>query len=181
MGRLPEYDRDELLIAAATLFGRLGYEGCSLSDLVDGLGVHRASLYKAFGSKRGLFVATLQHHGEHALAELTSELASCPSVEDRIALASGSDAIDLLLVASLVRGSDSQIAHLIAMGLARLGSAVVWKSDASDTTPAIEIEARTMGFLFVSCRLARRCLPLEDLPSQQSSYVGLFNNKGETK
>lgn len=181
MGRLPEYDRDEVLIATASLFGRLGYEGCSLSDLVAGLGIHRASLYKAFGSKRGAFVAALQHHGDHALPELAAELASCPRVEDRIALAAESNALDLVLVASLERGSDSQIANLIAAALVRLGSAVAWEGDECDSTPAVDTHARTMGFLYVSCRLARRCLPLEDVRSQQRLYVALFNNKGETK
>lgn len=61
MGRTRSFDTDAVLAAAAGLFARLGYEATSVDDLVRELGVHRASLYGAFGSKRGLFVAVLDH------------------------------------------------------------------------------------------------------------------------
>lgn len=50
-----------MLATAAGLFARLGYEATSVDDLVRELGVHRGSLYGAFGSKRGLFGAVLDH------------------------------------------------------------------------------------------------------------------------
>ena len=36
-----------------------GYEGTSIDDLVAATGLHRGSLYTAFGSKRGIFLAVL--------------------------------------------------------------------------------------------------------------------------
>lgn len=65
MGRTRSFDTDAVLAAAAGLFARLGYEATSVDDLVRELGVHRASLYGAFGSKRGLFVAVLDHLSGH--------------------------------------------------------------------------------------------------------------------
>lgn len=41
------------------LFWRNGYERTSTSELVDNLGIARASLYGAFGSKRDLYLAAL--------------------------------------------------------------------------------------------------------------------------
>ena len=60
MGRPPTFDRTEVVRAAATAFLETGYEGTSIDDLVRRTGLHRGSLYQAFGSKRGLFVAALR-------------------------------------------------------------------------------------------------------------------------
>ena len=60
MGRPRSFDEDDVLSRAGELFQRLGYEATSVDDLVTGLGLHRGSLYKAFGSKRGLFVLALR-------------------------------------------------------------------------------------------------------------------------
>lgn len=61
MGRPRGFDTEALLTMAAGLFARRGYDGTSVDDLVRELGVHRGSLYAVFGSKRGLFLATLDH------------------------------------------------------------------------------------------------------------------------
>nr|ARM20287.1 TetR-family transcriptional regulator [Streptomyces sp. 211726] len=59
MARRKEFDPEVALDAAMRLFWRNGYEGTSTSDLVDELGIARASLYGTFGSKRGLYLAAL--------------------------------------------------------------------------------------------------------------------------
>ena len=45
---------------SADAFLRSGYEGTSVEELVGATGLHRGSLYQAFGSKRGLFLACLR-------------------------------------------------------------------------------------------------------------------------
>ena len=45
---------------AARRFLVTGYEATSVDDLVAATGLHRGSLYQAFGSKRGLFLAALE-------------------------------------------------------------------------------------------------------------------------
>ncbi len=49
MGRPKEYVRDEVLDAATHVFWEKGYEGTSVSDLVEGTGLHRRSMYEEFG------------------------------------------------------------------------------------------------------------------------------------
>lgn len=48
-----------MIARAAEVFGRLGYNACSVDDLVAATALQRGSLYKAFGSKRGLFEKVL--------------------------------------------------------------------------------------------------------------------------
>lgn len=68
-----------MVAQCAAVFRSTGYEGTSIDDLVQATGLHRGSLYKAFGSKRGVFLLALRHS-----AELDGD---------------ASDATDLLLVA----------------------------------------------------------------------------------
>jgi TetR/AcrR family transcriptional repressor of nem operon len=60
MGRTRSFEEAEVTRRAAVLFLAGGYEGTSVDELVAATGVHRGSLYAAFGSKLGLFVAALR-------------------------------------------------------------------------------------------------------------------------
>lgn len=60
MGRTRGFDEGDVIDRAAARFVANGYEATSVDDLVGATGLHRGSIYKAFGSKRGLFVAVLR-------------------------------------------------------------------------------------------------------------------------
>jgi TetR/AcrR family transcriptional repressor of nem operon len=59
MARPRTFDEDVVITRAAEVFSRLGYNACSIDDLVGATALQRGSLYKAFGSKRGLFEKVL--------------------------------------------------------------------------------------------------------------------------
>ncbi|WP_285780072.1 TetR/AcrR family transcriptional regulator [Microtetraspora sp. NBRC 13810] len=60
MARTKEFDPDVALGAALELFWKQGYEGTSMADLVEHLGVGRASLYATFGNKQELYLRALR-------------------------------------------------------------------------------------------------------------------------
>ncbi len=62
MGRNQTFETATVVTAARDLFWDRGYEATSVADLETATGVHRSSLYHAFGSKRGLFDAAVQDY-----------------------------------------------------------------------------------------------------------------------
>jgi AcrR family transcriptional regulator len=64
MGRARAFDTDEALDRAMTVFWSKGYEGTSLSDLTEAMGINRPSLYAAYGNKQELFRKALERYGE---------------------------------------------------------------------------------------------------------------------
>jgi len=62
MGRHRCFDENDVLDAAMHVFWLKGYEGASISDLTEAMGINSPSLYAAFGSKEGLFRAVLKHY-----------------------------------------------------------------------------------------------------------------------
>ena len=67
MGRNRTFIEADIVAQCAQIFRSTGYEGTSIDDLVQATGLHRGSLYKAFGSKRGLFVLALRQSAGRAI------------------------------------------------------------------------------------------------------------------
>lgn len=62
VGRPREFDTDQVLDAAMQAFWAKGYEATSMGDLMAATGLHKGSLYQAFGDKHALFVQALQRY-----------------------------------------------------------------------------------------------------------------------
>lgn len=64
MARPREFDVDKVLGEAMEVFWEKGFDGASFADLEARTGVRKASLFAAYGDKRGLFLKALQHYQE---------------------------------------------------------------------------------------------------------------------
>lgn len=74
MARTKEFDPDAALQSALELFWRRGYEATSMADLVEELGIGRASLYATFGNKHDLYLKALERYAESQNPRLLTEL-----------------------------------------------------------------------------------------------------------
>ncbi|MCZ0998885.1 TetR/AcrR family transcriptional regulator [Streptomyces mirabilis] len=74
MARTKEFDPDAALRSALELFWRRGYEATSMTDLVEHLGVGRASIYATFGNKHELYLKALDHYQQARNPQLLREL-----------------------------------------------------------------------------------------------------------
>ncbi|QLH22056.1 TetR/AcrR family transcriptional regulator [Streptomyces sp. Rer75] len=64
IGRPRGFDADEALEQAMRVFWEQGYEGASLTDLTNAMGITRTSMYAAFGNKEDLFRKALDRYTE---------------------------------------------------------------------------------------------------------------------
>src|SRR5580704_12026654 len=80
-GRPRGFCTDKALDSAMLVFWRKGYEGASMVDLTQAIGINSPSLYAAFGSKEGLFRAVLERYDARRNAFMAALLAA-PTARD---------------------------------------------------------------------------------------------------
>jgi TetR/AcrR family transcriptional repressor of nem operon len=79
MARPRTFDIDEAVDGAMLIFWEKGYAGTSLADLLDATELSKSSLYETFGSKRDLFLRTIDHFRTTRLATVGSILNGQPT------------------------------------------------------------------------------------------------------
>jgi TetR/AcrR family transcriptional repressor of nem operon len=97
MARTKEFDPDAVLKRAMELFWHQGYEATSMSDLVEHLGIGRASIYATFGSKRELYLRAYDLYLENGfdfVGVLSQPGPVLPAVEKMVAAFAESSAQD---------------------------------------------------------------------------------------
>jgi AcrR family transcriptional regulator len=75
-GRPRGFDTDEVLARVRDTFWKHGYAGTSMDQLSAATGLHKPSLYGAFGDKKALYLAALDNY----LAEVRAEFAEAFAV-----------------------------------------------------------------------------------------------------
>jgi TetR/AcrR family transcriptional repressor of nem operon len=84
MARTKDFDEDEVLTKAVHLFWRKGYNGTSMQDLVDGLGISRSSLYDTYGDKHTLFIKALESYRESVTNKMCDIVANAVSAKEAV-------------------------------------------------------------------------------------------------
>lgn len=84
-GRPRSFDRLDVLDAAVLVFWEKGYDGASIEDLTEAMGINRPSLYATFGGKRDLFNQAIDRyagtHGNRAFSAFRLEPDNRTAVE----------------------------------------------------------------------------------------------------
>lgn len=71
-GRPREFDMNAALDEALRVFSERGYYAASISELTEAMGLTAGSVYKAFGDKRGVFLAAFDRY-RHVRQQLIDE------------------------------------------------------------------------------------------------------------
>jgi len=84
MARTKEFDERQALVAAMLVFWEKGYDGASIQDLEQAMGLRRTSIYNAFGNKRAIFQRVLACYKESVMASLFAAMDSAPDMREGI-------------------------------------------------------------------------------------------------
>lgn len=85
MARTKDFDEKEVLQKAVYLFWDKGFNGTSMQDLVDGLGISRSSLYDTFGGKHQLYLKALESYKNTYASHLCTLTLEPPSARAAVA------------------------------------------------------------------------------------------------
>lgn len=64
MARHLEFDRTEVVARAVDAFWQVGYDALPALEIAEAMGVAKSSLYNTFGSKRNLFIESVDHYAD---------------------------------------------------------------------------------------------------------------------
>lgn len=65
VGRPKSFDRDQALLAAINVFWNRGYEGASVKNLTEAIGINSPSLYAEFGDKHDLYLQAIDRYANN--------------------------------------------------------------------------------------------------------------------
>lgn len=86
MPRTKTFDESEVLDKAIQVFWKQGFNATSIQDLVEHLGINRASMYDTWGDKHQLYMAALKRYRQGSsswlLEKIRSEVPAKEIIED---------------------------------------------------------------------------------------------------
>ncbi|MEL6617338.1 MAG: TetR/AcrR family transcriptional regulator [Pseudomonadota bacterium] len=154
MARPRSFDTEVAIDKAMQVFWTHGYEGASLPDLLEGMGLTRGSLYKAFTDKKTLFLKVLDHYESKAVQAGVALLTdpAIPDGADRIramftsayqAVTDGDQRGCLLCTAAAGPSAyDRDIARAVEAGLSELRDGMAAALEASPAHADLDAEGR---------------------------------------
>jgi AcrR family transcriptional regulator len=160
MGRPREFDTDAALEKAMRLFWTKSYEGTTVADLTETLGISRPSLYAAFGDKQSLFRAALKRYAAGPACYVAAALGK-PTARE--------------VAEHLLRGAaDLQTSSSNPGGCLTVNGAIASGDEAKPVRQAL-IAHRTAGVALLRRRFeqanAQRDLPRDSDPAALARFV----------
>jgi AcrR family transcriptional regulator len=80
VGRPKKFDRDDAVGRAMDVFWSKGYDGASMKNLTEAMGINSPSLYAEFGDKQGLYLETIDRYANHDACAPLVALESEPDI-----------------------------------------------------------------------------------------------------
>lgn len=84
MARTKAFDENTVLDKAVSQFWCSGYNGTSMQDLVDCLGINRSSMYDTYGDKHTLFIAALKRYRSQMAGAMIQTINESASIKETI-------------------------------------------------------------------------------------------------
>jgi AcrR family transcriptional regulator len=136
IGRPRGFDEDAALEAAMRVFWEKSYEGATMADLTEAMGINRSSIYAAFGDKESIFHRAIERYQEGPKTYMRQALAR-PSLREVVAgliqgtaeflSTRGNPPGCLLIQGALACGTNAELVKQAMIGWRKNGEAVMRK------------------------------------------------------
>ncbi|HTX36551.1 MAG TPA: helix-turn-helix domain-containing protein [Bryobacteraceae bacterium] len=136
MGRPRGFDEDAALEAAMRVFWEKSYEGATIADLTEAMGINRSSMYTAFGDKESVFRRVIERYRQERLTYITQALAQ-PALREVVAglihgsveflTTPGNPRGCLLIQGALACGAEAEAVKQAMIGWRKTGEAAMKK------------------------------------------------------
>jgi TetR/AcrR family transcriptional repressor of nem operon len=84
MARSKQFDERQALVSAMLVFWEKGYEGTSINDLEQAMGLKRTSIYNAFGNKSAIFERVMSCYKESVMSGLFAAMDAAPNIKEGV-------------------------------------------------------------------------------------------------
>jgi len=84
MARSKQFDERQALVSAMLVFWEKGYEGTSINDLEQAMGLKRTSIYNAFGNKSALFERVMSCYKESVMSALFTAMDAASNIREGV-------------------------------------------------------------------------------------------------
>jgi len=137
VGRPRSFDRDEALKKAMYVFWEKGYEGTSMADLIQSIGMKAPSIYAAFGNKDAIFKEVVSRYlpivVNGQLATLNNTSGIYEAVEKTLTecvrlFTSDDNPHTCLIMTAAINASPEHQEHVESLGALRRDYKENWKS-----------------------------------------------------
>lgn len=81
VGRPKQFDRDIAILRAIDVFWSRGYEGASVKNLTEAIGINSPSLYAEFGDKQALYLEAIDRYANDDACEPLLALENEPDIQ----------------------------------------------------------------------------------------------------
>ncbi|MEO8735822.1 MAG: TetR/AcrR family transcriptional regulator [Edaphobacter sp.] len=76
--------RNRIIVKAARLFNKKGFDGCSMQNIVDAVGLEKGSLYGHFPNKEALALASFEYSWKKTCAARTAKMDTVANAVDKL-------------------------------------------------------------------------------------------------
>lgn len=136
----PETKREQVLRAAEEIFAEKGFDGATMKDIAEGVGVKAPALYNHFASKEDIYNSVISESYVQLQEKVLGPIAKAPDLREKLRLL-----VDLLVdfwaehprlpriyAQEVLRGSDLVFAELVPNYMAPLFAGIVKALDDKD-------------------------------------------------
>lgn len=176
MARPKAFAPDEVLLKAIQVFWSKGFAATSMEDLVQAMGINRASMYNAFGNKHALYMKALNAYWETVMLPPLELFVQSGNMLAALAQFQDQGGCFLLSCMSELSSADPEVAEYTGQNIERIRVMIqegVERERAAGLWPTVQSSAEAAS-LVLTCLVGMRMLSKGNLMTYGHAGMALL-------